>query len=128
MEIVTSLVSSSANIFFRTYISYKIWKIKRWLFQKTSFPLFWKILIKKSTCFQYAIKTLYLKCIKCNITKRQPWNSMLFLKINEDPVGSMSYVIGLPNNSYKPITNRAWVRARLCKLQKRVHPTRNRKW
>jgi hypothetical protein len=23
-----------------------------------------------------------------------------------------------PNNSYKPITNTAWVRARLCKLQK----------
>jgi hypothetical protein len=27
-------------------------------------------------------------------------------------------VIGLPNNSYKPIINTAWVRARLCKLQK----------
>ena len=24
-----------------------------------------------------------------------------------------------PNNSYKPITNTAWIRARLCKLQKR---------
>jgi hypothetical protein len=24
----------------------------------------------------------------------------------------------LPNNSYKPFTNTAWVRARLCKLQK----------
>jgi hypothetical protein len=24
----------------------------------------------------------------------------------------------LPNNSYKPITNAAWVRPRLCKLQK----------
>ena len=34
------------------------------------------------------------------------------------PGGSMSYVVGLPNNSYKPITNTAWVRARLCKLQK----------
>jgi hypothetical protein len=30
----------------------------------------------------------------------------------------MSYVVGLPNNSYKPITYTAWVRARLCKLQK----------
>ena len=30
----------------------------------------------------------------------------------------MSQVVGLPNNSYKPITNTAWVRARLCKLQK----------
>jgi hypothetical protein len=31
----------------------------------------------------------------------------------------MSYVVGLPSNSYKPITNTAWVRIRLCKLQKR---------
>jgi len=30
----------------------------------------------------------------------------------------MSWVVGLPNNSYKPITNMAWVHARLCKLQK----------
>ena len=29
----------------------------------------------------------------------------------------MSYVV-VSNNSYKPITNTAWVRARLCKLQK----------
>jgi hypothetical protein len=26
--------------------------------------------------------------------------------------------VGLPNNSYKPITNTAWVRARLCKLER----------
>ena len=32
--------------------------------------------------------------------------------------GSMSYIVGLPNNSYKPITNTAWVRARLCKYKK----------
>jgi hypothetical protein len=32
--------------------------------------------------------------------------------------GSMSQVVGLPNNSYKPITNTAWGRARLCILQK----------
>jgi len=32
----------------------------------------------------------------------------------------MGQVVGLPiyNNSYKHITNMAWVRARLCKLQK----------
>ena len=30
----------------------------------------------------------------------------------------MSQVVGLPSNSYKPITNTAKVRARLCKLQK----------
>ena len=28
-------------------------------------------------------------------------------------------VVGLPNNSYKPITNTASARTRLCKLQKR---------
>ena len=37
----------------------------------------------------------------------------------QGPGGSMSQVVGLPNNSYKPITNTAWVRSRLCKLQKR---------
>ena len=36
----------------------------------------------------------------------------------QDPVGSMSQVVGLPNISYKPIINTAWVRARLCLLQK----------
>ena len=30
----------------------------------------------------------------------------------------MSWAVGLSNNSYKPITNTAWVRARRCKLQK----------
>ena len=30
----------------------------------------------------------------------------------------MSQVVGLPNNSYKPITNTARVRALLCNLQK----------
>jgi hypothetical protein len=30
--------------------------------------------------------------------------------------------VGLPNNSYKPITNTTWVRARLCKLQKGCTP------
>ena len=30
-------------------------------------------------------------------------------------------------NSYKPITNMAWVRTCLCKLKKRVHSTRSRK-
>ena len=31
----------------------------------------------------------------------------------------MSQIVGLPNNSYKPITNTAWGRTWLCKLQKR---------
>ena len=36
----------------------------------------------------------------------------------EETGGSISQVVGLPSNSYKPITNTAQVRARLCKLQK----------
>ena len=30
----------------------------------------------------------------------------------------MNQVVGLPNNSYKPIANTVWVCAQLCKLQK----------
>ena len=37
----------------------------------------------------------------------------------QDPGCSMSQVVGLLSNSYKPLTHTAWVRARLCKLQKR---------
>jgi hypothetical protein len=35
--------------------------------------------------------------------------------------------IDLPELPNKPITNTAWVRARICKLQKSVHSTRSRK-
>ena len=35
----------------------------------------------------------------------------------DGPGGSLSQVAGLLNNTYKPITNTTWVRARLCKLQ-----------
>ena len=38
------------------------------------------------------------------------------------PGGSMSWVVGFPSNSYKPITNTAWVRARFSKLQKGCTP------
>ena len=31
----------------------------------------------------------------------------------------MSWVVRLSKNSYKPITNTGWVRARLCKLQQK---------
>ena len=34
------------------------------------------------------------------------------------PGVSMSSVVGLPNNSYKPITNSAWVRARFVNYKK----------
>ena len=42
------------------------------------------------------------------------WLSILFRGL----AGSMSQVAGSNNSSYKPITNMAWVCARLCKLQK----------
>ena len=45
----------------------------------------------------------------------------------QGPGGSMSQVVELPHNSYRPITNALWVHARLCKLHKRVHSTRSRK-
>ena len=35
------------------------------------------------------------------------------------PGGSMSEVVGLPNNSCTPITNASWVRAQLCKLEEK---------
>jgi hypothetical protein len=41
-----------------------------------------------------------------------------FFDLRKGPGGSMSQLVGLPNNSYKPMTNTAWVRAWLCKLQK----------
>jgi hypothetical protein len=43
--------------------------------------------------------------------------NLVISKVPEGPGGSMSNVVGLPNNSYKPITITAWVRTRLCELQ-----------
>ena len=43
--------------------------------------------------------------------------SILYTNVRGGPDGSISQVVG-SNNSYKPITNTAWVRAQLCKLQK----------
>ena len=38
------------------------------------------------------------------------------------PGGSMSWVVRFPSNSFKPITNTPWVRARFSRLQKRRTP------
>jgi hypothetical protein len=43
------------------------------------------------------------------------WCLTLLSTIFWDLIGSMSWVVRLPENSYKPITNTAWVRAQLCK-------------
>jgi hypothetical protein len=45
-------------------------------------------------------------------------NESLLAVILEGLSGRDRMVVGLPNNSYTPITNTAWIRARLCKLQK----------
>ena len=59
--------------------------------------------------------------IFCFVTATSISSSLLLIRDasqEKGPGGSMSQVVGLPNNSYKPITNTAWVLARLCKLQK----------
>jgi hypothetical protein len=60
---------------------------------------------------------------------KRRWTTVIYyMYVCQGPGGSMNQVVGLPINLYKPITNTAWVRAQLCKLQKRVHSTRSRKW
>ena len=60
----------------------------------------------------------YLKAIyrrpRCNSDLKY----QLITSIYGGPGGSMGQVVGLPNDSYKHITNTSWVRARLFILQK----------
>ena len=69
---------------------------------------------------QYYRSTMYVKCKICKIRLAliTLFVSLLTKKKTRGPGGSMSQVVGLPNNAYKSITNTAWVRAQLCKLQK----------
>ena len=70
-------------------------------------------------------------CKKMHLKWRGHYNSqspslichaqLTFPLIEKGTGGSISQVVGLPNNSYKPITKTACVRARFCRLQKRVH-------
>jgi hypothetical protein len=64
-----------------------------------------------------ATRMLGIFSFLCNVLWIIVCPFVLFL-LAEGPGGSMSEVVGLPNNWYKPITNTVWVRARLCKLQK----------
>ena len=66
---------------------------------------------KPPTCHKSLTNFITWYYIECT----SPCSNALF---QEGPVGSVSYVVRLPNNSYNPITNTAWVSARLCKLQK----------
>ena len=61
------------------------------------------------SCYNIILYTLYYTCA----------HFILVLNNNiRGPGGSMSLVVGLPNSSYNSITNTAWVRARLCNLQR----------
>ena len=63
------------------------------------------------TEFRTALKTLFLY-FTCKVEQ-----SLVFIFI-QGLGGSMSQVVGLPNNSFMPITNTACVFVQLCKLQK----------
>ena len=58
------------------------------------------------------VLSVFLPCMASN------YSFGIFKLFWGGPGGSMSQIVGLTNNSYKPITNTAWVHARLCKLQK----------
>ena len=61
----------------------------------------------------------YISLMWINKSMRICLCKILILHIcNSGPGGSMSQVVG-SNSSYKPTTNTVWVRAQLCKLQKR---------
>ena len=61
----------------------------------------------------YERSVCYCRCDTYIHTSVRP-----IFKTSKGPGGSMSQVVGSPNDSYKHITNTAWVRTRLCKLQK----------
>ena len=69
----------------------------------------------------HAFKIILCSLNRCklhfDICKQHPLRLDLHSSHIGGPGGSMSYVVG-SNNSYKLITNTAWVRAQLCKLQK----------
>ena len=69
------------------------------------------------------IKNAIILNIKHNIFKLREIN-LIFGAFNTEYRSNLflhfmrARVAQLPNNSFKPITNTAWIRARLCKLQK----------
>ena len=65
---------------------------------------------KYISVYIYIYICVYITCIMLSILY---WGCNM-----ASPGGSMSYVVRLPNNSYKPITNMAWVRTRLVNYKK----------
>ena len=70
-----------------------------------------------NSCTDYALATFGIELPPLAVIETDNIDRYIQLPY-EGPGGSMSQVVGLANNSYKPITNTAWVRAWLCKLQK----------
>ena len=107
------------------------------------FFFFWRNLIKVQprrlhVCREWTF-FLYFKTLVLNCKKKPPIRPYIpnyffgFSLLNFLGWESFSFLVraqwvGLSNNSYKPITNVVWVHAQFCKLQKRVHSTRSRKW
>ena len=82
-------------------------------------------MIKGSSILVFLFLPLFSHFVKgFNVMKKKDTNFVGLGRLNE--LGHK--VVGLPNNSYKPIINTAWVHPRVCKLQKRVHSTGSRKW
>jgi hypothetical protein len=61
--------------------------------------------------------TSVIQCV-INVLVYSGLRYILCFNILKGPGGTMSYVVGLPNTTYKPITDTVWVRTRLCILQK----------
>ena len=82
------------------------------------------ILLRKAKSYQLFLNffnQLHVRWLDSDLNKRffrhiHQWTH--FRRQQKSPGGSMSQEVVLPNTSYKPITNTAWVRARFCKLQK----------
>ena len=70
--------------------------------------------------FYYSFQGLWSNIfVHFNPHRQSSTQDIIFLIVyRKDPGGSKSQVVGLLNNSYKLVAITAWVRARLCKLQK----------
>jgi hypothetical protein len=79
----------------------------------------WQTLLRNVVWVHLAMKGLELATfiVMC-IGRCKLYHTITTRQIVEGPGGSMSWVVGLPNNSYKLNTNTAWVRAWFCRLQK----------
>ena len=104
--------------------------ISCWLFQSESFLLFVlflgdhcgpdRMVVGFTTTYRY---NQYLSPLMLWVRTPLRWGVL-----DTTLCDKVCQVVGLPNNSYKPITNTVWIHTQLCKLQKRVHSTRSHKW